>query len=883
MRLVGTYDFVGQPPKVSVDVVRNPSYPLTPAIVQRASLATLLSADGTSQTQATFQILTKAPYLEVELPDKASLWSAVLDGTPLKPQKQNKIRLIGLPPSPSAAPRTLQIVYEAPVESLASGHRLSLVAPRLLYRAGRDATQSTPIPLVNIEWKVTVPDGYEAVATDGTLEAQSLERPLPAPMVVAGTVYGLGGGFAPVSSARESGRRETVAEQQDLTTLLGSWGVDVQNATPMEVKADDRPAGVKIEASGEVSNAWRERGSPPQAASAPAAPALVAPSRRRLTQDNMVSDLPGAKRDYAANGGDASAATDNVAVTNGIVVNGGGALTLSVSAGSSSSSPSATAVPSGGFDARRNMNIPAPPPAAGGIYGTDTVAALQERSGAAPAPPLPRVPGGFQPGDAVVFSENHNPSSPASGFNASQSGRVDFTGPISGNSGVVVAQVSGQPDKSAGESDANWRHQRGEPNSPYALQMSYDKTGLSGFRSLKIDVQQTGMDQRQLLTFSSLGADPQIGITLARRNRNAVLVWGLALAAFVLGVALTGRPVRQKIALVLGLALASALLPLAWDTVSFARICNGVFYAAACWCRITCLPALSAGSSLCCGGLAARITTPPAPPASVTAALVLALVTLLSATARAQPQPAIPEVPVVVPGDAIIVPYDVKSETGVKDADHLLVPYDRYVELWNRAYPEKKIDAHPAPLPYALSGAAYSAVLEGEETLNVSGADADQRPGRGLRLGSLRPPRRRAGPCRPGRQAGPLEGRHAAEPESTVQFKGGKPAAAMDATLLVLQVTGKGTHKLEIGSAAEAGAGGRMARHHGSAAHGPRRHGHLPRAATADRGPPGPGRRPPHSRDAAGPTKRSRRPWGPAGPCNCSGGRRWRRPRSIAA
>ena len=271
MRLVGTYDFVGQPPKVSVDVVRNPSYPLTPAIVQRASLATLLSADGTSQTQATFQILTKAPYLEVELPDKASLWSAVLDGTPLKPQKQNKIRLIGLPPSPGAAPRTLQIVYEAPVESLASGHRLSLVAPRLLYRAGRDATQSTPIPLVNIEWKVTVPDGYEAVATDGTLEAQSLERPLPAPMVVAGTVYGLGGGFAPVSSARESGRRETVAEQQDLTTLLGSWGVDVQNATPMEVKADDRPAGVKIEASGEVSNAWRERGSPPQAASAPAA------------------------------------------------------------------------------------------------------------------------------------------------------------------------------------------------------------------------------------------------------------------------------------------------------------------------------------------------------------------------------------------------------------------------------------------------------------------------------------------------------------------------------------------------------------------------------------------------------------------------------------
>ncbi len=105
MRLLGTYDFVGETPKVAVDVVRNPSYALTPAIVQRARLTTLLSADGTSQTQATFQLRTKASYLEVELPDKASLWSAVLDGTPLKPQKQGGIRLIGLPPGRRAVRR----------------------------------------------------------------------------------------------------------------------------------------------------------------------------------------------------------------------------------------------------------------------------------------------------------------------------------------------------------------------------------------------------------------------------------------------------------------------------------------------------------------------------------------------------------------------------------------------------------------------------------------------------------------------------------------------------------------------------------------------------------------------------------------------------------
>src|SRR5208337_560467 len=127
----------GQTPRIAVDVYRNPSYALTPAIVERAKLTTLLSADGTSQTQATFQLRTKAPYIEVELPEKASLWSAVLGDTPLKPQKRSGIRLIGIPPGATAAARNLQLVYEAPVQSMTSGSQLKLIAPRLLYRASR--------------------------------------------------------------------------------------------------------------------------------------------------------------------------------------------------------------------------------------------------------------------------------------------------------------------------------------------------------------------------------------------------------------------------------------------------------------------------------------------------------------------------------------------------------------------------------------------------------------------------------------------------------------------------------------------------------------------------------------------------------------------------
>ena len=67
-------------------------------------------------------------------------------------------------------------------------------------------------------------------------------------------------------------------------------------------------------------------------------------------------------------------------------------------------------------------------------------------------------------------------------------------------------------------------------------------------------------------------------------------------------------------------------------------------------------------------------------------------------------------------------------EDGHREADRLLVPYDRYVELWNRAYPDKKIGEPPAPLPYALAGAAYEADLEGDDVLCAD------RPGRDRRL-----------------------------------------------------------------------------------------------------------------------------------------------------
>ena len=85
-RLLGAFlyqmGFAGEPADVKISVFRHPGYRLDPAIVQKAALTTLLSCEGVSQTEAHFELRTKALYLEVILPPRSELWAADLDGKP---------------------------------------------------------------------------------------------------------------------------------------------------------------------------------------------------------------------------------------------------------------------------------------------------------------------------------------------------------------------------------------------------------------------------------------------------------------------------------------------------------------------------------------------------------------------------------------------------------------------------------------------------------------------------------------------------------------------------------------------------------------------------------------------------------------------------------
>jgi hypothetical protein len=298
------------------------------------------------------------------------------------------------------------------------------------------------------------------------------------------------------------------------------------------------------------------------------------------------------------------------------------------------------------------------------------------------------------------------------------------------------------------------------------------------------------------------------------------LAWGLALAVLLVGMAMTNQPAGRKIMFIVGVALVATLVPVITARIELALVTNGMFYAA---CLL--IPYYLVAGAVRWLVRKLRVMAMPAAVATVAVIVLVAGTILVIGTAAAlaaEPsmppyviQLAPPPEPVKVPDDAILLPYDPASKTGVQAADRLLIPYDRYVELWNLAYPDKPIGAKPPPAPYALAGAALTAVLKGEEYLLLEGyvdvdvyadgyatvplpleggvlakADLDGKPAR-LSVVQAMPlsssPDRKVGVTPVGVNSA-----------SAQDARGLTPAARTPSSFVVMYVSGKGRHRLDL-------------------------------------------------------------------------------------
>ncbi|MCR4411289.1 MAG: hypothetical protein NUV77_02555 [Thermoguttaceae bacterium] len=348
------------------------------------------------------------------------------------------------------------------------------------------------------------------------------------------------------------------------------------------------------------------------------------------------------------------------------------------------------------------------------------------------------------------------------------------------------------------------------PPSGKPLKKPPTKPRLEGLSSLKIQlVSPSGAGQS--VVFQSLGVEPRISVVVADRTRFSTLGWAAALAVLIAGIAITGRSAWAKTKWILAVMAVGTILAVIPRLEPLALPANMAVYAAAALVPYYLLVGLgrifvAAARRLPRWLRQWKWKKKPAAPATTAAML---LVACLAASALGQtPEP--PPEPVKVPDDAVIVPYDPEAKTGILAMEKMLVPYAKYVELWNLAYPDKRLDVKAPPAPFALAGAAYTTTLHGEDYLLVEGrleidvlADDFVTVPLGLSGGVLARAELDGKPARltlaapadgpPGPQAAPPP-----QPSSTPAPQVAGPPSPNPRPVVLLYVSGKGRHEVQV-------------------------------------------------------------------------------------
>ncbi len=321
---------------------------------------------------------------------------------------------------------------------------------------------------------------------------------------------------------------------------------------------------------------------------------------------------------------------------------------------------------------------------------------------------------------------------------------------------------------------------------------------LAGVRSLEVDFERVSQYASDGVAFRSLGTDPRLELTMAKSHRRGTLAWGLALGLVLIGLAITNRTLAVKVRFLLAVGLVTTAGALFWDNLEVVRTCNTLFYAAVGLVPYYLVVALA---KWFCRLVVRRWR--PSPVVATAVALMLLMGVAGPSVAAEETGPYViqivePTPPVEVPEDALIVPYDSESEDGIQNADRILVPYAKYVELWNRAFPDKKIEDRKPPADYALAGASYEATLQDDEFLLLSGwvdidvyVDGHVSIPLGLRGGVLA---RAVLDGKPARLSVAQVAPEAQQAEQSQQAAQLRP----DGSLIMLYVTGKGRHRLEV-------------------------------------------------------------------------------------
>ena len=249
-----------------------------------------------------------------------------------------------------------------------------------------------------------------------------------------------------------------------------------------------------------------------------------------------------------------------------------------------------------------------------------------------------------------------------------------------------------------------------KPTKPPAGKAGYDYFKARAVGRYTLPVRLVGASgSGPAVTYSSLG-ESELEIGLASETATGTAEKLGLLAALLVGFVMIRCCPGRRAAFVAVVLAGSTVVAIWWPGAACAA--NGAFLGA-----LLLIPVYLAVG---CLRWLWRKLFGEAPNLSPTAAAAAALLVAIALTAgaahaggKAAPTKGKPRPPVAKKLPPMIVPYE-GDPTKADQAKKVLVPYRRFVELWNRANPDRKIDVPAAPVEVSLAGVQYAAAFDGE-------------------------------------------------------------------------------------------------------------------------------------------------------------------------
>ena len=164
--------------KLALDARRYDEAEVLQGLIDNARLTTVVADDGQMMTELTLSIRNNGrQHLEIELPEKTTVWSAFVAGEPVRPsQREGKLLLPLERDTASDAPVTVELTFVGQDKFPKRSGTVSLVSPKF------------DLPMKNARWDLYLPPDYDYSQFEGSMNRTS-DATLPMEQVYSLSEY----------------------------------------------------------------------------------------------------------------------------------------------------------------------------------------------------------------------------------------------------------------------------------------------------------------------------------------------------------------------------------------------------------------------------------------------------------------------------------------------------------------------------------------------------------------------------------------------------------------------------------------------------------------------------------------------------------------------